>query len=94
MRLSETRNLFVSSFDFPVERATVIEQVGEVEIDAPTGDADDIESVLTRTDQETFDTAEELHDVITTFVGEQYIGRKFYDDRGANLRTDLDEVHF
>lgn len=94
MRLSETRDLFASSFEFPVNREEVIEQVGEVEIDAPSGEPDRIEHVLTRTDQAAFESAEELHDVIVTFVGDQYIGRKFYDDRGANLHSGLDEVHF
>ncbi len=94
MRLSETRNLFVSSLSFPADRDTVIKEVGDVEIDAPAGDPDRIEHVLTRTDQTTYESAEELHDVLVTFVGDQYIGRKFYDDRGANLHSGLDEVHF
>lgn len=94
MRLSEARDLFASRFEFPVEREAVLEQVGDVEIEAPTGDAERIGTVLGRTEQATFASSEELQDLLITFVSDQYVGRKFYDDRGANVRSDLDEVSF
>lgn len=94
MRLSETRDLFVSRFEFPVDRNVVMEQVGDIEIDAPMGEAERIGTVLDRTEQDSYASSEELQDLIITYVGDQYIGRKFYDDRGANLQSDLDEVSF
>ena len=94
MRLSETRDLFVSRFEFPVDRNEVIERVGDIEIDAPTGEAERIGTIIDRSEQNTFASSEELQDLIITFVGDQYIGRKFYDDRGSTLQSDLDEVSF
>ncbi|AUX08055.1 hypothetical protein AArcSl_0402 [Halalkaliarchaeum desulfuricum] len=93
MRLPQTRDLFIREFDFPAHRDTVIEGVGDVELDAMYGDPETIAEVLSRTDQAEFDSVDELYDALITFVGEQYIGRKFYDDRGMNPETD-EEVSF
>lgn len=94
MRLSETRDLFASRFEFPVDREEVMEQVGDIEIDAPTGEAERIGTILDRTEQGTYGSSEELQDLVITYVGDQYIGRKFYDERGGTVQSDLDEVSF
>jgi hypothetical protein len=94
MRLSETRDLFAERLEFPADRETVVETVGSVELDAPMGDPESIEEILGRTDVATFESADELYDSIVTFVGDQYIGRKFYDDRGSQAGIETDEVHF
>lgn len=91
MRLAEARDRFVSEFNFPVEREAVIEQVGEVPLDAPAGEPDSVADVLGRIDQQTFRSADELYDTILTYVGDQYIGRKHYDDRGMNVGGRGDE---
>ncbi|MFB6219152.1 MAG: hypothetical protein ABEH77_08280 [Halobacteriaceae archaeon] len=91
MRLAEARDRFVSEFSFPVEREVVLDRLGEVDIDAPAGEPDSVADVLGRTDQETFRSADELYDTILTYVGDQYIGRKYYDDRGMNVGGRDDE---
>lgn len=93
MRLSQTRDLFVREFDFPARREVVLEGVGDVELDAMFGEPETVAEVLSRTDQAEFDSVDELYDALITFVGDQYIGRKFYDDRGMNPETD-EEVSF
>jgi hypothetical protein len=91
MRLAKTRDRFVTEFAFPVERTAVIDRIGDVELDAPAGEPDSIADVLGRTDQEAFRSADELYDTIMTYVGDQYIGRKYYDDRGSNVGISDDE---
>jgi hypothetical protein len=94
MRLAETRNLFARTLSFPADRETVLDAVGDREIDAPYGDPETIGEVLERTDEPEFATADELFDTVLTNVGDQYIGRKHYDDRGAQGGIETEEVHF
>jgi hypothetical protein len=94
MRLSETRDRFVSELTFPVQRTTVIDRLGDLEIDPPTGEPETIGEVLDRTDAAAFRSPDELYDALVTFVGDQYVGRKFYDDRGSNMGMDSEEVSF
>ena len=94
MRLAETRDLFASRFDFPTDRSTVVEQMGATTIESPTGEDETIEAILTRVDQDEYGSADELYDLLITYVSDQYIGRKFYDDRGSMPVADLDEVSF
>jgi hypothetical protein len=94
MRLAETRNLFARTLTFPVDREVVLDAVGGTELDAPYGDPETIREVLGRTDEPDFDSADELFDTVLANVGDQYIGRKHYDDRGAQGGIDTEEVHF
>jgi hypothetical protein len=82
VRLPETRDLFSRRIDFPADRSAVVEAVGDVSLDAPYGDPETIAEVLSRSPVEEFDSADELYDALVSYVGDAYIGRKFYDDRG------------
>lgn len=96
MRLSETRDLFARRLNFPVTRETVVEQVGNTELDAPLGETVTIEEVITRCDTDDFASADRLYDTMMNFVGESFIGQKYYDDRGGSV-SDTDsggEVRF
>ena len=90
MRLPETRDLFAQTLEFPVTRETVLETVGDTELDAPTGNNETIAEVLDRCDTEEFVSADGLYGTLMTFVSDGFIGRKYYDDRGTNP-TDPDE---
>jgi hypothetical protein len=94
MRLSETRDRFISELSFPVQRERVIEQLGDLEIDPPQGDPETIGEILERADIRTFRSPDQLFDALVSFVGDQYVGRKFYDDRGGNTAIDSEEVSF
>ncbi|MFB6129572.1 MAG: hypothetical protein ABEJ28_01985 [Salinigranum sp.] len=94
MRLAETRDLFSRQLTFPVEHETVSRQIGDVELDAPSGSAETIGEIIARTDDARYDSADELFDALITNVGDQYVGRKFYDDRGTQHMMDNDEVSF
>lgn len=96
MRLPETRDLFARKLQFPTTRATVLESVGDIELNAPTGENRTIGEVIERSETEEFDSADSLYGTLMTFVGEEFIGRKYYDDRGGIGRSDADdqEVNF
>lgn len=92
MRLSEARDRFISEFTFPVEHSTVVETLGDVEVDGPTNNPETVGEVLERVEEESFHSADDLYDTIVGSVGSEYIGRRFYDDRGSNLDIDFEEV--
>jgi hypothetical protein len=94
MRLAETRDRFISELTFPVQRKTVIERLGHVEIDPPTGEPETVADVLGRTETRLFRSPDELYDALVAFLGDQYVGRKYYDDRGSNVGIDSEEVSF
>lgn len=94
MRLSDARDRFVSEFTFPVERETVLEVLGDVELDGPTDDPDTIGEILDRTEETTFHSPDDLYDTIIGALGSEYVGRRFYDDRGSNVGIDIEEVSF
>lgn len=83
MRVEDVSDLVREELTYPIDRASVIEQIGSVEIEAP--DQEDTETVATiigGLGPETYDTADELYTTIIGNVSEEHIGRKYYDDRG------------
>lgn len=94
MRLAETRNAFARELSFPTDLETVLSAVGDEPLDAPYGDPETIREVLERTEVSSFHSADELFDTVLANVGEQYIGRKHYDDRGGQGGIETEEVHF
>jgi hypothetical protein len=94
MRLSETRDRFASELTFPAEHETVLDTVGDIELDAPYGESESVGEVLDQANETEYRSADDLYDTLVTFVGDAYIGRKFYDDRGSNADIDHEEVSF
>lgn len=96
MRLPETRDLFARTLQFPASRNTVLETVGSTELLPPDGEATTIRTVIERSDVEEFDSADDLYDTLMTLVGAQFIGRRYYDDRGGmpQQADDDSEVSF
>ncbi|ESS05816.1 MAG: hypothetical protein A07HB70_01946 [uncultured archaeon A07HB70] len=94
MRLPETRDLFSRRVSFPTTAETVQSEIGDVSLEAPMGDEETIGEVLSRCPHEEFENADALYDALVTFVGDAYVGRKFYDDRGSQGGMDDEEVSF
>jgi len=46
--------------------------------------------VVERSDADEFGSADDLYDALMTLVGAQFVGRRYYDDRGG-MPTDDDE---
>jgi len=96
MRLPETRDLFARKLQFPASRDTVLETVGSTELSPPDGEATTIRTVIERSEAEEFASADDLYDTLMTRVGAQFIGRRYYDDRGGmpQQADDESEVSF
>lgn len=94
MRLPETRDLFARKLDFPASRDTVLERVGGTELSPPYGESTTIQAVIERSEIDTFDSADDLYDTLMTLVGAQFIGRRYYDDRGGMPNDEESEVSF
>ncbi|MDY6819058.1 MAG: hypothetical protein SVG88_10395 [Halobacteriales archaeon] len=92
MRLTETRDLFIDRLEFPTNSPEVLDAVGEIKLDAPTGDPECIAEVLDRAEETEFASADELYDTLIAHLNDQYIGRKYYDDRSSQQAIDNDEV--
>lgn len=91
IRLSEARDLFGRELSFPVSRETVVSEIGDVHLQAPGSGGESISSVLARCETEEFRSSDELVSSLMTFVDDDFVGRKGYDDRGRNPGYD-DEV--
>lgn len=89
---TDTYDAFATSFNYPIDRDEIIERAGDTDIEAPTGSPDSIATILERTDTRTFRSARELHEAILGNLGEQYIGRKGYDDRGTSFDRTPEET--
>ncbi|WP_424015075.1 DUF5789 family protein [Halorubrum xinjiangense] len=94
MRLPETRDLFARKLQFPAPRDEVLETVGDTKLSPPDGESTTIRAVIGRSDVETFDSADDLYDTLMMLVGAQFIGRRYYDDRGGMPGDEENEVSF
>ena len=85
MNLHELASFVEQKFTYPVTTDHVIAQAGHVAVDAPNHeDSETIESILARLGSETYVSGDELFTTIIGSVTDDYIGRKFYDDRGGD----------
>ena len=74
-----------SAFDFPVEHATVVRRAGDRTLEAPDpAESETVGTVLDRSGEERYPTADHLRDALHAGLGEAYVGRQGYDDRGGN----------
>lgn len=83
MDFSEVRDYLDQECDFPVEHEVLVDRIGGVELDAPTTGSETIETILNRTGETTYRSADDVYTRLIGTVGDAYIGRKYYDDRGG-----------
>ncbi|WP_231512877.1 DUF5789 family protein [Haloferax mediterranei] len=85
MEIRELPALLESELTYPVDTGHVVDQIGNVELDTPATDTSEtIGVILAPLGATTFDSPNELYNTILGNVSDDFIGRKFYDDRGAN----------
>lgn len=85
MFLSELQTYLAREFTYPVDRNTVIQRIGSLEIEAPnTDDSETVTTILQPLGIATFESSDDLFETIFGNVSDEYIGRKYYDDRGGN----------
>lgn len=88
MRIAELRHRLERDLDYPVDRHTVIQSLGSLEIDAPNGHAETVEEILERSGETEFGSTDEVYLDLIGCVGDQYVGRKYYDDRSHNVTVE------
>lgn len=75
-----------TEFEFPLTNKTVIDRAGDVEVDAPDlVNSETLSTILEKGGDETYQSKEDLLTAIRGNLSEEYIGRKYYDDRGSNI---------
>lgn len=85
MQLNELGAFLDGRFSYPVDEATVREHIGSQTIDsADTGEGLSIEAILENHRGDEFASDTELLQTILGELPDEYVGRKFYDDRGSN----------
>jgi len=95
MRVTETREMFEQACEYPVDRETLVERVGTVSLEAPTGDRTAVETIFARSGETSYQSAEEAFQALVGNVDDAFVGRKYYDDRGGSVgdpHTDVDSV--
>lgn len=85
MLLSELTAYLDREFSYPVALDTVLEDAGALEIEGPnTTDSQTLASILEPLGADSFESGDALFDTIYGNLSDDFIGRKFYDDRGGN----------
>ena len=78
----DVRDYLADELSYPIEVEDVIDQIGDVKLEAPDLDRSErIGDLLEEVDDDHYDTADELNQIIHSMLPDEYIGRKFYDDR-------------
>jgi hypothetical protein len=84
MEYSNMKAVVDESLAFPATHSAVINQVGAVEITSPSGDSITVKEILNPVAVDTYDSSDDLYMTIIGNLGDSFIGRKYYDDRGGN----------
>lgn len=90
MLLSELEAHLELEFSYPVDLQTVVERAGDLQIEAPNAaDTQTLGSILEPLGADTVDSADELFAVVYGNLNDDYVGRKYYDDRGDTPTDEL-----
>lgn len=85
MKINQLPAFLEDEFEYPIDQDAVIERIGAMEIGGSDAQqTETVSAVISDVGQETYGSADELFQTIIGNVGDEYIGRKFYDDRGGN----------
>lgn len=80
----DVRDFLETELSYPITADEVATQIGEIKIAAPNEDGSkSIGELLDDVGQDEYQSADELDQMIHTMLPDEYVGRKFYDDRGG-----------
>lgn len=86
MKPQQLRDDLEEEFEYPVDHATVLDRIGGATVDAPDDtDSETVDEILPADHDRVYETADDLYNSIYGNLDDSYIGRKYYDDRGANI---------
>ncbi|WP_267641389.1 hypothetical protein [Haloarchaeobius amylolyticus] len=85
MQLGNLEAYLETELQYPIELESVLDRIGALEVEAPNeSDTDTVAAILGPLGSDRYNSAQELLETILGNLSEEYIGRKFYDDRGGN----------
>lgn len=85
MKIGKLQGHLETELSYPVSHASVLDQLGTMEVEAPDqSETETISNIIESVGQESYDSAEELFATVIGNVNDDYIGRKYYDDRGGD----------
>jgi hypothetical protein len=85
MEINSLPHWIDGEFEFPLSKKAVIDRAGNLEVDAPDrANSETLATILERGGDEMYQSREELLTGIRRNLSDEYIGRKYYDDRGSN----------
>lgn len=78
------RDFLEEELSFPIDAEEVTEQIGDVTVEAPdVEESETIADLLEGVGADHYDSADELNQQIHSMLPDEYIGRKYYDDRSG-----------
>jgi hypothetical protein len=94
MQLSDLRDRLDEQLTYPIDQSSVVAALGDEPLEAPTGQTETLQAVLDRSDATRFESTDQLYETVLGNVGDEFVGRKFYDDRGHTRDRDSREQSF
>jgi len=102
MKLNDLHDALETQLSYPADLADVRDRLGDTVVEAPNeADSWTLTELLDHLEADTYDSPRTLFDAIVSSLPDQYVGRKFYDDRGWNPvepatdeREDVDSQSF
>jgi hypothetical protein len=88
MRPNDAYDRFETEFSYPITREEIVDAIGDTTVQAPRGPSESVAEVLERTETPTFQSPQDLRETFFANLCDQYVGRKFYDDRGRTVVGD------
>lgn len=100
MEPHDIRDYLEAEITFPIDQDELVAAIGDTEIDAP--DAEESETIarlLANLDNNTYESADALTQMLHSLLPEEYVGRKYYDDRSdepqnSSVRQDEEDQSF
>ena len=85
MKINELFDFLEDELEYPIDHDEMLERIGDVEVGTPADQkSDTVSKIVNAVGQDAYGSADELYKTIIGNVSDEYIGRKYYDDRGGN----------
>lgn len=92
MNIGELPGFLEDELQYPIDQASVLEQIGATEIRAPDRQkSETVSAIVDSVGLDRYNSSQELFETIYGNVSDEYIGRKFYDDRSSNATETASE---
>ncbi|MFB6282912.1 MAG: hypothetical protein ABEK59_03130 [Halobacteria archaeon] len=90
MKHQDVKQLLNQAHEYPIDHDSVMESLGEVEVEAPGGGKMNLKEILEHTSQDKYHTVDDIYHTLMANLDENFIGRKHYCDR-AGIRKGFDK---